>query len=604
MVFSFQALGLLISFLIIIIYYAFDKKNNLESSIYRMIMLGTYVLEFVYVLVYIMMMISRGVIISSKLYLIIMAIVGSLMVCYFVASGLRDKYFSKQSLFDKKSSLLKILIILFNILACSLILVLPVDYDNYTLSGPSVDLVHFFVCFYMIVEGMILIKYRRDLNSKRLSKLLFIWLINFLVVAFQLFFDVGTVLNTGFVIINLAMYLVLENSWSREVSRLQIERDHAVRNNMERSSFLTNMSHEIRTPLNTIDGFSQVIMDSDNIDSIKEDAEDIRIASKNLIDIINGIIDISIIESGKLEIVKENYNVYDMFDNVVNIANSRIKDKDVKFKAVIDKDIPDVLYGDYVRIEQVLLNIITNAIKATKRGSIKLNVDCVKTPSMCRLRMFVSDTGVGIKPDDLKMIFERMDYTGISDRDGCSLGLVVSRQLLDLMEGKLDVSSTYGKGSVFTITINQKISLNSDKVTEIKRHDVREFDTNGCKILIVDDNKLNMKVATRLMKGYNVNVTEAYSGQECLDVLDKDNSFDLILMDDMMPRMSGTETLDILHKIERIEGYKIPVVVLTANAISGMREKYLKAGFDDYLAKPIDKYELNRILKKFLKNKK
>ena len=163
MVFSFQALGLLISFLIIIIYYAFDKKNNLESSIYRMIMLGTYVLEFVYVLVYIMMMISRGVIISSKLYLIIMAIVGSLMVCYFVASGLRDKYFSKQSLFDKKSSLLKILIILFNILACSLILVLPVDYDNYTLSGPSVDLLHFFVCFYILYNLLWLLFLTRGL---------------------------------------------------------------------------------------------------------------------------------------------------------------------------------------------------------------------------------------------------------------------------------------------------------------------------------------------------------------------------------------------------------------------------------------------------------
>jgi CheY-like chemotaxis protein len=363
------------------------------------------------------------------------------------------------------------------------------------------------------------------------------------------------------------------------------------------------MSQEVRVPLNTIDGFSQIIMESDDIDSIKEDANDIRVASKNLIDIINGLIDISIIESGKLEIINENYNVYDMFDNIVNIINSRLNDSDVKFIVNIDKDIPKVLFGDAERIEQILLNILMNAIKHTTKGQIRLDITSIKTSNKCRLKIKISDTGVGIKKENIEKLFDNSNYIN-SNSSGYGLGLIISKQLLDLMEGEIDVSSIYGEGSTFIVTIDQKIATDNNLVINTKERKVKPISLMGKRILVVDDNKLNIKVATKLLSPYKVEIKDAYSGQECLDILDKDNDFDLILMDDMMPHMSGTETLDILKKIERIEGYSIPVVVLTANAVTGMKNKYLASGFDDYLAKPIDRGELDRVLRKFLKDKK
>jgi CheY-like chemotaxis protein len=215
--------------------------------------------------------------------------------------------------------------------------------------------------------------------------------------------------------------------------------------------------------------------------------------------------------------------------------------------------------------------------------------------------MSVSDTGCGIKKSELGSIFNRYERV-VGNQGSNGLGLAIVDSLVGLMNGKVDVDSVYGKGSVFTVTIDQKV-IQSDSVTSSSNQNgrVNIFDAKGMRVLVVDDNKLNLKVACKLLSVYNVDVVEAMSGQEFLDIIDADRDFDLILMDDMMPKMSGTETLNIFKKIERVDGFDIPVVVLTANAISGMRDKYLKSGFDDYLAKPIDKYELNRVLKKYLK---
>lgn len=604
MIFSFQALGLLVIFVIICIYHSKDIKNSKESSVYSGILVTTYIMQLLYISVYVAMRVGSNVIVFSKLYLISICIIYSLIMIYFWWVGLKDKYRSRQSLLDSKITKIKYSLIAINIVSVLLLLIMPINWNLYVIRGIGVNFVYLMQLIYTFFCICILFIYRNDISTKRLVSLLWVLAALMITIVVEYCFKEIPVINSGIIIVTLVMYLILENSLSKEILRLQIERDHAVKNNMERSTFLTNMSHEIRTPLNTIDGFSQVIIDSDDINSIKEDAEDIRIASKNLIDIINGIIDISIIESGKLEIVKENYNVYDMFDNVINITKSRIKDKDIKFVANIDDNIPKVLLGDETRIEQVLLNILNNAIKYTKEGKITLNVEVVNGESICRLKMSVIDTGIGIKKEDLKRIFDGLEDNDGREKDGYSLGLVVSKQLLDLMDGKIDVDSTYGKGSTFTVTIDQKIASNIKEVSRIKKTIVKPFDSKRKRILVVDDNKLNIKVATRLLAPYNVEVKEAFSGQECLDILDKDTNFDLIFMDDLMPKMSGTETLNILKKIERIEGYDIPVVVLTANAISGMKNKYLEAGFDDYLAKPIDKYELHRVLKKFLKDKK
>jgi CheY-like chemotaxis protein len=311
------------------------------------------------------------------------------------------------------------------------------------------------------------------------------------------------------------------------------------------------------------------------------------------------MIDLSILESGNLIVLEEKYNVYDMFVDIRNIIESKMRDKDVVFKFDMNDDIPEVLLGDSERVSQVILNLLTNAIKYTDKGNITLKVDSVRSNTKCRLKIMVSDTGKGIKKEDLVNIFE-----GKSSKEGVTLGLAVSKYLLELMGGNIEAESTYGTGSKFIVTLDQRVVSDGEKEKVSRRRALVPFKANGKRILLVDDNKLNLKVAMKMLQPYDVEVVEATSGRECLNILERDNRFDLVLMDDLMPEMSGTECLDILKKIERVDGYYIPVVVLTANAVSGMKEKYLNAGFEDYLSKPIDKYELDRILKKYLKGKK
>jgi signal transduction histidine kinase/ActR/RegA family two-component response regulator len=603
MVFNFQVIGLLVIFTIICFYYVKDIKASKESIVYRGILLVTYILQLLYISVYISMRLDSNVLLFSKLYLGGSCIVYSLVMAYFLCLGFKKIYTSKQSLYNKKVNQLGIILLVINVVNFFVIFFVPLKWDYYLISGWGVAIAHLIQITYTLISGYILLKFHKKIDTKTFNYILSVYFVMILTIILEFIFWNMPITNSGIVIITLIIYLTLENYQSKEIVRLQVERDYAVKNNAKRKNFFTNMSQEVRVPLNTIDGFSQIIMESDDIDSIKEDANDIRVASKNLIDIINGLIDISIIESGKLEIINENYNVYDMFDNIVNIINSRLNDSDVKFIVNIDKDIPKVLFGDAERIEQILLNILMNAIKHTTKGQIRLDITSIKTSNKCRLKIKISDTGVGIKKENIEKLFDNSNYIN-SNSSGYGLGLIISKQLLDLMEGEIDVSSIYGEGSTFIVTIDQKIATDNNLVINTKERKVKPVSLMGKRILVVDDNKLNIKVATKLLSPYKVEIKDAYSGQECLDILDKDNDFDLILMDDMMPHMSGTETLDILKKIERIEGYSIPVVVLTANAVTGMKNKYLASGFDDYLAKPIDRGELDRVLRKFLKDKK
>ena len=405
-----------------------------------------------------------------------------------------------------------------------------------------------------------------------------------------------------FTFVILFLYITMESVDAKKIRYLEVTKESAIRANASKSEFLEKLSREIRMPLNTIDGFSQVIIDEDDINTIKDDARDIRMASNNLVNLINGIIDISLIESGDMSISNRDYDTMEMLESVSMIAKTLINKKNIDFKFEYSDNIPKVLLGDSDKIKRILINIISNAAQNTNSGEIIFKVQAVKNGSKCRLIMSVSDTGKGIAKSELNTIFNR--YERVNNEKGSNgLGLAIVSNLVSLMGGKVDVDSELGKGSTFTITIDQSIiDDTSVKVIKNDDHNVKVFDASGKRVLIVDDNKLNLKVASRLLMPYNVSVVLAGSGSEFLDIIDNDTNFDLILMDDMMPKMSGSDTLNIFKKIERVSGFSIPVVVLTANAISGMREKYLSCGFDDYLAKPIDKFELNRVLKKYLKN--
>ena len=325
-------------------------------------------------------------------------------------------------------------------------------------------------------------------------------------------------------------------------------------------------------------------------------------ASNGLLEIVNGILDISKIESGKIEIVNSEYQFREIFDNLVALSKARLGDKPLDFRAYYDESIPGVLYGDHTRVKQIILNILTNSIKYTREGYIEFRISSIVRGDICRLIISVEDSGIGIEQDKIPHLFtkfERLDLDKNITIEGTGLGLAITKKLIELMNGKIVVQSVYGKGSKFTIAIDQRII--HKQVDEVKQNEESSsddiVDATGKKVLIVDDNKINLKVASRLLQSYKVITEEVDSGFLCIDKLKEGNTYDLILMDDMMPRMSGIETF---HKIKELEGFNTPVVALTANAITGMKEKYLSEGFDGYLAKPIDRGELNKLVAKYL----
>jgi len=465
--------------------------------------------------------------------------------------------------------------------------------------GDVLSFVYLVSLLFVILSLFVMLIYVKTISNKDYLRLYIPLLISMIVIIVQSCSSRLGIVVSGYTFVVLFLYLVLESVDAKVINYLRVAKESAEKANIEKTEFLEKISREIRGPLNTIDGFSQVIMDEENIDNIKEDVKDIRMASNNLVDMINGIMDISLIESGKMEISNRDYDTMEMLDSVSMMAKTLINKKNIDFKVDYANNIPRVLSGDSEKIKRVLINLFRNAVQYSDKGEILFKVSCVNSNGVCRLIMSVTDTGHGIKKEELNTIFNRYErVTGKSGSNG--LGLAIVENLVGLMNGKVDVDSEFGKGSTFTVTIDQKvIQAESIKVSHDNMR-IKMFDASGMRVLVVDDNKLNLKVATKMLNSYNIEVVEAISGQEFLDIIDKDHNFDLILMDDMMPKMSGTETLNIYKKIERVDGFSIPVVVLTANAISGMRDKYLKEGFDEYLSKPIDKYELNRVLRKFL----
>lgn len=597
MVFQFQILELLLIFLLVILYYGKYNKVIKKNRGFLSLLFITYLLQIVYTCGCIAVQMGSYYLFFSKLYLSILLVIYSGLVFYYFSFFVQEKYRNHGKQLEKNRQLLKYGFIIGNVTSSFLIF-----FSNLTVVSNEILYHHhlfmFFVIIYMLLGFVGLFLGRKEISWKRSFHLwvtYFIFVISFVL---QGYFGNLAMVNSFVILLVLYMYLTLENLDIQSLEVIELEKMYYEKKSIDKVSFLKNISHEIRTPIHTIDGFSQLILDSDNMKEIKTDVLDIRSASRDLIDVINGMIDLSIIESGKLEIIKENYNVYDMFDGVVDIVYSKLREKEVSFEVEIAKDIPEVLFGDSERISQVILNIIKNSIKYTEKGKIIFRVECVKSNTICRLKIIVQDTGKGMKEEEIQKIF--MDQL---EKERQGIGLLVSKHLVNLMEGNLEVESTYQEGTTMIVTLDQKI-ISEKQVERINgKKEVKPFSAKGKRVLVVDDNKLNLKVASKLLMPYDLEVVEVNSGRECLDLLDKDSDFDLILMDDLMPEMSGTETLDILKKIQRVDGYYIPVVVVTANVISGQREKYLEMGFEDYLSKPIERYELDRILKKYLKGR-
>ena len=465
----------------------------------------------------------------------------------------------------------------------------------------------FLIAFlYIIVNIVILVKNYKKIKNKKNLPFLFFLIFIIIAMLLRVYNPTLIVIPAIIVYINMIMYFTIENPDVKLIEEINIAKESAIKASNAKTEFLSNMSHEIRTPLNAIVGFSEALQSDERIPvEAKEDIKDIVMASDSLLEIVNGILDISKIEADKLEIINTTYSPKKVFDELVVLTKGRIGfEKQIEFKTSFSSDIPTTLYGDYARVKQIVLNLLTNAVKYTNEGYISFTVECVNiNKDLCRLIISVEDSGIGIKKDKIDKLFtkfERLDEEKNITIEGTGLGLAITKKLVELMHGKMVVQSIYGKGSKFTVSLDQKIVATKEK-EEIKEKTVVKGNYKGKRVLVVDDNKLNLKVAERLLREYNLFVDEVASGFDAIDRINMGVPYNLILMDDMMPKMSGCETL---KELKKNKDFHTKIVALTANAISGMREKYLSVGFDDYLAKPIKKEELEVILDKYLREDK
>lgn len=395
------------------------------------------------------------------------------------------------------------------------------------------------------------------------------------------------------------------------IMKLEELRFSAEQASRAKSEFLANMSHEIRTPMNAILGMNEIMihngLDRDNL----KYAKDIEGSGRALLSIINNILDFAKIESGKMEIIEEAYEMQMVLRNIVSMFTVRMMDLPIDFNVHVDETIPRKLLGDQVRVRQILNNILGNAVKFTKKGSIALDVSWERNGSRALMIIKVTDTGIGIRKEDLEKIFlsfQQVDTRKNHFVEGTGLGLAITRDILKMMGGNITIESTYGKGSTFRMYFEQEILDDSpmgalDYEGEGSDSPPAEFQVKDGRVLLVDDNKVNFRVAVGLLKPYGVRTDTAESGKECLEKV-REISYDIIYMDHMMPELDGVDTLKLLRESEDTINREVPVVALTANAVRGMEEFFLSAGFAGYISKPVSGQDLGDSLQRFLPREK
>ena len=420
--------------------------------------------------------------------------------------------------------------------------------------------------------------------------------------------------SIGFLIL-LVFNSIVMMTYNRKLAEAAKQANQA---NEAKSYFLSTMSHDIRTPMNAILGLNEMVLRDSRDDNIRMYSESIRTAGNTLLGIINDILDFSKIEAGKMELINVDYSFVSLLNDLVNMVQKKAEDKGLVFNLDIDRNIPSTLNGDEIRIKQVIINILSNAVKYTGQGSVTFSAHARKLsdkPDSIMLKISVADTGTGIKPEDLGRLFvafERIEEKKNRNIEGTGLGMAITQRFLDMMGSHLEVESEYGRGSVFSFELEQKV-VKWDPIGDFEeayRRSISErtsyhekFTAPDARVLVVDDTPVNLTVFVSLLKRTGLKIDTAESGDEGISLFIK-NHYDVIFLDHMMPDKDGIETLKEMKAITDTQNTLTPVICLTANAISGMREMYTNAGFDDYLTKPIDAERLETMLMQYLPDDK
>ena len=594
---------LLILFLIINYCSVKRRKTQTHKLFFRLLILAFLNTIFDFTYVYLFVEFGKNLDILNRLYLVTLALLLIYMEGYICVSvrNAGGRILIPEAAWFVLATLV--------VLCVAIMDIEYVDIGNWYYSyGLGVTILHVYLGLMLAVCIFLVLYSFERLDRKKALAIILAVFSQGIVYIVQLFDKTDIITSLGNAMMIVSLYVISENPDQLLIEQLEFERDRANVANATKSSFIAHISHEIRTPINAILGMDEMIIRESKEEKSKQYAVDISQAAQTLYGIINDVLDISRMESGKLEIIPIEYKLDRMIYDTISVNKPRIEAKQLDFIVDINPTLPNTYYGDDVHIRQILTNLLSNAIKYTHEGMVKLTITGEYKGDMIDLFFEVKDTGIGIKEEDIEKMFiafERIEESRNRNIEGTGLGMTITNNLLRMMGSRLSVSSVYGEGSIFSFTLTQRI-VNQDPIgdynTFAKQQETPEeiaFTAPSVKILVVDDNALNRRVFRSLLSRTQIRVDEADGGKTCLEKI-KTEPYDLIFLDHLMPGLDGIQTIQMIKADKAHLNTKTPIIMLTANTVGNSAELYKQSGFDAYLSKPIFVKELERIIKEYI----